>query len=151
MQVIELISLFLLAMIAGGWMATMIVFARGYKRLSAPAYIEVEQTNSRLACLYFAPTLVLTAVVGVIFLIVQDDLSTRAFTMSLISVILLVGTAIFVKIQVLPINAAIKKWSPQAPPANWQSIRATWVRYHNLRTVLGVTAFLLQGSAIIWR
>jgi uncharacterized membrane protein len=151
MKMIELALLFLSAMIAGGWMATMMVFARGYKRLSPAAYIEVEQTNSRLACMYFAPMLVVTVLTGVGFLIKHGDASSHAFLLSAIGTGLLAVTAVFVKIKVLPINDMIKQWSPATPPANWQAVRTKWIHYHNIRTATGVTAFVLQAVAIIWK
>lgn len=151
MQIIELAVIFLSALIMGGWMATMVVFARGYKRLSAASYIEVEQTNSRLACKYFAPTLVVTALAGGAYLIKHGQPGSRQFITAAIGTALLVLTAIFVKAMILPMNDDIQKWSPTNPPINWQTVRVKWIRLHAVRTVLGLVAFFLLTSAIIWK
>lgn len=150
MKITELILIFLLANIVGGWMATKVVFARGYRRMSAAAYIEAEQTNSELACKYFAPMIVVTIVTSIVYLF-QLDTGTLAFNLTAVSAGLLLITAIFVKAKVLPINDEIKKWSRTNPPANWQQVRARWLRLHDVRTVLGLAAFFLQMYVIIWQ
>jgi hypothetical protein len=150
MKITELVLFFLLANIVGGWMATKIVFARGYRRLSAAAYIEAEQTNSQLACKYFAPMIGLTIITSVVYLF-QLDASSLAFRLTAVSTGLLLATAIFVKAKVLPINDEIKSWSPTQPPANWQRVRARWIRLHDVRTVLGLVVFFLQTYVIIWQ
>ena len=151
MHILQFVILFLLAMIAGGWMATTVVFARGYLRMSPAAYIEAEQTNSAIACKYFAPSIVLSVVLSVIYLLIARPHSHMVFTLTAISAGLLAITAVFVKAKVLPINDEIHSWSPQQPPAHWAAVRKQWVRYHNLRTVFGLVAFSLQAIAIIWR
>jgi uncharacterized membrane protein len=40
------------------------------------------------------------------------------------------------------INKQIARWSLQSPPDDWRSIRASWVRFHILRTL-----FSLPGLA----
>jgi uncharacterized membrane protein YagU involved in acid resistance len=150
MHVLQFAILFLLAMLAGGWMATTVVFARGYVRMSAAAYIEAEQTNSAIACKYFAPSIVLTVVLSVIYLLLAKSHST-VFILTAIGAGLLALTAVFVKVKILPINDEIHSWSPQQPPAHWKALRERWVRYHNLRTIFGVVAFSLQAIAVVWR
>jgi uncharacterized membrane protein len=150
MNILQFAILFLLAMLAGGWMATTVVFARGYLCMSPAAYIEAEQTNSAIACKYFAPSIVLTVLLSVIYLCMAKSHS-GPFILTAISAGLLAITAIFVKVKVLPINDEIHRWSPQQPPTHWKTLRKRWVHYHNLRTVFGVAAFSLQAIAVIWR
>jgi uncharacterized membrane protein len=48
----------------------------------------------------------------------------------------------------VPTNRAIASWSIQSPPENWKAIRAGWIRWHILRTLLSVPAlvcYLLAG------
>lgn len=150
MEAAALVSLFLTALVAGGWMAAMTVFVAGYKRMSPATYIEATQINTKLACKYFAPAVIIAAISCLVFMVTHGDSSSLSFRMSLASAILLLGTGIFVKVKILPINALIDKWSPTAPPENWQAIRTKWSHYHTVRTVLGVIAFILQASAVIW-
>jgi uncharacterized membrane protein len=48
----------------------------------------------------------------------------------------------------VPTNRAIARWSIQSPPENWNAIRAGWIRWHILRTLVAVPAlvcYLLSG------
>jgi len=150
MKFIDLISIFLLMVVSGGWIAVCAVFAPAYKKMSAATYIEAEVLNSKRACKHFAPALILAALATLLSMLVHGDMSSPAYYLSGTSALLLIIAGIFVKLKVLTINHEIEKWSPADPPANWQDIRATWIHYHSLRTVLGVAAFALQAIAIIW-
>jgi hypothetical protein len=150
MKITELILIFLLANITGGWMATMIVFARGYRRMSAASYIEAEQTNSDLACKYFAPMIGLTLITSIVSLL-QLGVGTLASNLTAVSAGLLLITAIFVKAKVLPLNDKIKTWDRANPPADWRQVRSRWIRLHTIRTILGLIVFFLQAYVIIWQ
>ncbi len=151
MKITELLLLFMLAMITGGWMATKVVFARGYRRMSQAAYIEAEQINSKLACKYFAPSIVITVIISIVYLFQLGDTSLLAYRLTALSAAILAITAIFVKAKVLPMNDQIQTWSPTAPPDNWRAVRQRWIRFHNVRTILGLLAFFIQTVAILWR
>ena len=46
------------------------------------------------------------------------------------------------------INKLIAGWSIQSPPDNWKAIRAGWIRWHIVRTLVSVPAlvcYLLSG------
>ena len=48
----------------------------------------------------------------------------------------------------VPTNRAIASWSMQSPPDNWQALRAGWIRWHILCTLVSVPAlvcYLLSG------
>ena len=38
------------------------------------------------------------------------------------------------------INKLIARWSVQNPPAEWEAVRARWIRFHILRTLVSVPA-----------
>ena len=40
----------------------------------------------------------------------------------------------------LRINNLIARWSIEAPPENWTTVRARWIRFHILRTLISVPA-----------
>lgn len=45
-------------------------------------------------------------------------------------------------------NKAIAGWSIQSPPDNWHAVRAGWIRWHIVRTLVSVPAlvcYLLSG------
>lgn len=151
MQLIDLISIFLMMVVSGGWIAVCAVFAPAYSKMSPATYIEAEVLNSKRACKHFAPALILAAIFTLWSMVLHGDPSSSSFILSGISALLLITAGIFVKLKVLTINHEIETWSPTEPPKNWQGVRAKWIRYHSIRTVLGALAFLLQAIAIIWK
>lgn len=150
MKLIDLISIFLLMIVSGGWIAVCAVFAPAYKKMSAATYIEAEVLNSKRACKHFAPALILAALFTLWSMLMHGDSSSLPYVLSGTSALLVIAAGVFVKLKVLTINHEIEKWSPAAPPENWQAVRAKWIHYHSIRTVLGVAAFLLQAVAVIW-
>jgi uncharacterized membrane protein len=47
-----------------------------------------------------------------------------------------------------PINDQLMTWSPVAPPDNLRQIWSTWEKAHTIRTILWVSAFVLEVSAL---
>jgi uncharacterized membrane protein len=55
--------------------------------------------------------------------------------------LLLVGIVVTLIFEV-PINKQIAVWTPSNMPPNWTSLRDRWVRFHWLRTIAGIAAFV---------
>ena len=55
--------------------------------------------------------------------------------------LLLAGIVVTLVVEV-PINKQIAVWTPSTMPPNWTSVRDRWVRFHWLRTIAGILAFL---------
>ena len=60
---------------------------------------------------------------------------------------LLVGLLVAVVVH-FPINDVIMTWQPDAPPADWQDLRARWLTSHAVRTWVAVAGFVLLVLAI---
>jgi uncharacterized membrane protein len=54
--------------------------------------------------------------------------------------LLLMGIVVTLIVHV-PINNQIPTWTVDAMPPNWSSLRVRWIRFHWLRTLLGIAAF----------
>ena len=48
-----------------------------------------------------------------------------------------------------PINDLVMTWSPQAPPADWTSLRDRWWAWHCARTAVTVASFALLLAAAL--
>lgn len=59
--------------------------------------------------------------------------------------LLLAGIVVTLAIEV-PMNKQVVLWHPGAMPAEWAAVRGRWLRFHVVRTVLGVMAF---GCAVV--
>ena len=55
-------------------------------------------------------------------------------------VLLLAGIVVTVAVEV-PMNKQVVQWQPGAMPAEWMAVRDRWLRFHAVRTVLGVLSF----------
>ena len=150
MHIIELINLLFLASITGAWMMGAILLGNSQKRLSASAYIEVEQSDKTIGRIYFPILFACTVITQVIFLATHGTHPVHSFWLSVASLILVVLSAGMTAKKVLPLNRLFMSWSPSAPPSNWHIMRDKWQRYHRIRTVIIVIAFTLQASAVIW-
>jgi hypothetical protein len=49
----------------------------------------------------------------------------------------------------VPIDNLIKTWTPETIPSNWTDLRATWDRYHALRTLTSVLSFVLLSVGVV--
>ena len=57
------------------------------------------------------------------------------------ALLLLLGIVVTLIVEV-PINKQIAVWTPTSVPANWAELRARWLKFHHVRTVSGMAAFL---------
>ena len=64
--------------------------------------------------------------------------------------LLLAGIVVTVAIEV-PMNKQVVTWDPQALPANFLEIRDRWLRFHVVRTALGVVGFVFAAVGLARR
>ena len=67
----------------------------------------------------------------------------RALLLLLIAAALLVGSGVITRFCNQPINAQVMTWNVDALPANWESLRDEWWRWHIVRTVLALVAMVI--------
>jgi uncharacterized membrane protein len=60
----------------------------------------------------------------------------------MVSGLLLLAGIVVTLVFEVPINKQIAVWTPSTMPPNWTSLRDRWVRFHWLRTVAGILAFV---------
>jgi uncharacterized membrane protein len=130
-------------------MVNWIGLARAMARMSsAAAYTEFHQATNRTFDPYM-PIMVVGAIVGGVALAAVSSGVHAASGWLAISGA--VGYAAVIAISLatnVPTNKAIAGWSIQSPPDNWKAIRAGWIRWHILRTLVSVPAlvcYLLSG------
>jgi uncharacterized membrane protein len=66
-----------------------------------------------------------------------------AFIPLLIAAVLFAGAGVITRFCNQPINAQVMTWNANEMPANWESLRDEWWRWHIMRTVLAVVALAL--------
>jgi uncharacterized membrane protein len=147
--VIRLVALLLAALATGGLMVNWIGLTRAMARISsAAAYTEFHQATNRTFDPYM-PIVVFGAILGGVALAAVSP-GVHAATGQL-AITGAAGYAAVIAIGLstnVPTNKAIAGWSMQSPPDNWKAVRAGWIRWHILRTLVSVPAlvcYLLSG------
>ncbi len=137
--VIRLVAILLAALATGGLMVNWIGLARAMARVSsASAYTEFHQATNRTFDPYM-PIVVFGAIFGGIALAVVASGANPASGPLAISGAACYAVVIAIALSTnVRINKRIAGWSIQSPPDNWMAIRAGWIRWHVLRTLVSV-------------
>jgi uncharacterized membrane protein len=129
------------ALATGGLMVNWIGLGRAMSRLSASTYVEFHQATNETFNPYM-PIVVVGALLGGIVLAISSGVH------SLSGELAIAGSACYVAVLAIAlstdvrINKQIAGWSVQNPPEDWTLIRASWIRFHIVRTL-----FSLPGLA----
>ena len=147
--VLRAVVLFLGALATGGLMVNWIGLARAMKRISsAAAYTEFHQATNKTFDPYM-PIVVCGSIVGGVALAALSGFHSFSGRLALAGAICY---AIVIAITLptnLRINKLISGWSVQAPPEDWSSTRARWIRFHILRTLISIPAFISFLLAVL--
>jgi uncharacterized membrane protein len=139
-QVLQLIVVFFAALATGGLMVNWIGLGRAMSRLSVSPYVEFHQATNHTFDPYM-PIVVVGAVLGGILLaILFRGIHSLSGELAIVGS---VGYAAVIAITLLTnvrINKQVARWSVQSPPDDWTLIRASWVRFHIIRTLFSLPA-----------
>src|SRR6516165_7397546 len=141
--VIRLVAMLLAALATGGLMVNWVGLARAMAQVSsAAAYTEFHQATNRTFDPYM-PIVVFGAIFGGVALAaVSPGVHSKSGQLAITGA---VGYAAVIAISLstnVPTNRVIASWSIQSPPENWKAIRAGWIRWHILRTLVSVPALV---------
>jgi uncharacterized membrane protein len=141
-QVLQLAVVVFAALATGGLMVNWIGLGRAMSRLSVSTYVEFHQATNHTFNPYM-PIVVVGALLGGIVLAIFSPgihgLSGELAIAGSVSYAAVLAIALSTDVR---INKKIARWSIQRPPDDWATIRASWVRFHIVRTL-----FSLPGLA----
>ncbi len=139
-QVLQVVVVFFAALATGGLLVNWIGLGRTMSRLSVSTYVETHQATNRTFDPYM-PIVVVGALLGGILLAIHAgaffSLSGKLYIAGFVcfAAVLAIGLPTCVRI-----NKIIARWSVQRPPDNWMLIRASWLRFHMIRTLFSLPA-----------
>jgi len=139
-QVLQLVVVFFAALATGGLMVNWIGLGRVMSRLSVSTYVEFHQANNHTFAPYM-PIVVVGALLGGIAVAI---LSRGVHSLS--GELAIAGSVCYAAVLAIslstnvPINNQVARWSVQSPPDDWTLVRASWVRFHILRTLFSLPA-----------
>lgn len=131
--------LLLLAVLVGTMFGIWLGFDPSY--LSAGAYIEQQQNLVR-SLNALLPLVGLLCIALALVLAFRSPLP-RVRYLLVTAAACLIAAASITRLGNQPIDALLLHWTPDAPPRDWVTWRDRWWRLHEIRTVLGVAAYML--------
>jgi uncharacterized membrane protein len=143
-----LIVLLFAALTTGGLIVNWIGLGRAMSRLSVSAYVELHQHTNRTFVPYM-PIVVNGALAGGVALAVMYGVHSIPGQLAATgAVCYALGLIISLSTDVR-INHQIASWSVQNPPREWAETRARWIRFHVIRTLFSVPAFIFYLLAVM--
>jgi len=142
-----LIVLLLAALATGGLVVNWIGLGRAMSRLSVSAYVGFHQDTNHTFDPYM-PIVVIGALAGGVALAVMYGVRSipgqlAAAGALCYALVIIIGVPTCVRI-----NHQIASWSIQNPPREWAQICARWIRFHVIRTLFSVPAFIFYLLAV---
>jgi hypothetical protein len=133
----------LAALATGGLMVNWIGLARAMAQVSsASAYTEFHQATNRTFDPYM-PIVVFGALFGGIALaVVSSGVNSASGQLAILGAVCYAVVLAIALSTNVRINKLIAGWSIESPPDNWRTIRAGWIRYHVLRTLVSVPGLI---------
>jgi hypothetical protein len=143
-----LIVLSFAALATGGLIVNWIGLGRAMSRLSVSAYVEFHQHTNRTFDPYM-PIVVIGALAGGVALAVTYSVHSvpgqlAAAGAVCYALVIVIGVPTCVRI-----NHQIASWSIENPPREWAQTRARWIRFHVIRTLFSVPAFITYLLAVM--
>ena len=141
-----LIVLLLAALATGGLIVNWIGLGRAMSRLSVSAYVEFHQHTNRTFDPYM-PIVVIGALAGGVGLAAMYGVHSIAGQLAAAGAVGYAFVIIIALTTNVRINHQIASWSIQNPPREWAQMRARWIRFHIIRTLFSVPAFVVYVLA----
>ncbi len=141
-QVLELVVVVFAALATGGLMVNWIGLGRAMSRLSVSTYVEFHQATNRTFDPYMPIVVVGALLGGIVIAILFQGIHSLSGELAIAGFVCYVAVLAFGLATNVRINKQIARWSVERPPGNWAPIRASWLRFHIVRTL-----FSLPGLA----
>ena len=139
--ILQLVVVFFAALATGGLMVNWIGLARAMSRLSASTYAEFHQATNHTFQPYM-PIVVMGATLGgTVLAIFVRGIHSLSGELAIAGAVCYAAIIAITLPTDLRINNQVARWSVQSPPDDWTLIRASWVRFHILRTLFSLPAF----------
>ena len=98
------------------------------------------------------PIVVIGALLGGIVLAVLSGLQSPSGRLAVAGALCYVAVLAVSLATNVPMNKRIATWSVQSPPADWAVVRARWIRFHILRTLISIPGLVCYlASAMLVR
>jgi hypothetical protein len=149
-SLVQLLVLFLAALATGALMVNWIGLARAMARLSGPAYVEFHQATNDTFDPYMPMVVVGAALGGIVLAALPPGSTTVSGLLALLGAFCYAAIVPITLATGARMNRQIAGWTIARPPENWMKVRARWIRFHILRTLVSVPALFSYFASVMW-
>ena len=144
----QLVSLVIVGVVAGTFVATQIGQVRVQNTLDARDFVLVKH-SFEVAVGRIMPVLTIAAGLSIVpVAIFGPSWATRGLAIGALGlwIAVIVVTLVFNA----PVNAEAVNWNPASPPVDWEAQRDRWHLGQSVRTPMAVASFVCLGLASQW-
>ena len=139
-QVLQLVVVFFAALATGGLMVNWIGLGRAMSRLSVSTYVEFHQATNHTFDPYMPIVVVGALLDGIVLTILSRGIHSLSGELAIAGSVCYAAVLAIALATNVRINKQVARWSVQSPPDDWTLIRASWVRFHIVRTLFSLPA-----------
>jgi uncharacterized membrane protein len=140
-QILQLVVVFFAALATGGLMVNWIGLARAMSQLSASTYAEFHQATNHTFDPYMPIVVMGASLGGIVLAIFARGIHSLSGELAIAGAVCYAAIIAISLPTNVRINKQIARWSVQSLPNDWTVIRASWVRFHIIRTLVSLPAF----------
>ena len=139
-QLIQLVVVFFAALATGGLMVNWIGLGRAMSRLTASTYVEFHQATNHTFDPYMPIVVVGALLGGIVLAILPPGIHSLSGKLGIAGFLCYAAVLAISLTTNVRINKQVARWSAQSPPDGWTLIRASWIRFHIVRTLFSLPA-----------
>ena len=122
-------------------MVNWIGLARAMSQLSASTYAEFHQATNHTFDPYMPIVVMGASLGGIVLAIFARGIHSLSGELAIAGAVCYAAIIAITLPTNVRINKQIARWSVQSLPNDWTVIRASWVRFHIIRTLVSLPAF----------
>jgi len=147
----EFIALLLTALVTGVFWGTWFTLTRSLDNFSPAEFIHIGKTI--IANVAMPMRIIMPATLAFMVLVMWQchRVYKPSFYLYTVAFLLMIVTLIITVAIEVPIDNQIKMWTENTLPANWESLRTSWERFHTMRTFTSIASLCFFALGIIKR
>ena len=148
-ETIRFVNVFSAGLVAGGTAIVLLVLLPALRQLPDPQAVRLHQLVTPLFYRYQPLTTAVSAVSALGALAIDPNVTSVQGLATVAGLVCTAGVAIVSFRFNMPLNSVIARWSADAVPSEYASIRARWNTAHAARTIFAVAALGLYLVAAL--
>lgn len=147
----EFAAVLLVALVTGVFWGTWFTLTRSLENFSAAEFIHIGKTI--IANVALPMRILMPATIGLLASAMWQSyrVNKGSFYLYAISLALMILTLVITVAVEVPIDNQIKTWTETTLPADWESLRQTWNRFHTIRTFTSIASLGFFAAGMIRR